>query len=243
MAMTSPLATSGGPEKPDPLSLPATPIPAPPSIWGLWGRASWWIARTPWVVWTIVFIDLSAALAGLILWYGRDVLAAPPYLWPFVPDSPLSAALGGAALWAIHRRGRADLLGLLAVMGLIKYGLWADWYWFVPSLHGFAYTFEGIHLSISHFGMVLQGLALLPLIAPRLPQTLLVIMWYLANDVVDYRLGYYPRIPYPQFYTDVRDFALATTAVLSTIWLVLTALRWFRRPKDEAPPTAYPRAG
>lgn len=205
-----------------------TPIPVPPPLWGSWGRFSHWLARTPLVVWTLVTISLVSSVAGYVYWYGDEILAAPLHLWPFIPDSPLSATLWAFALIALHRRGRADLLGLLACMGAVKYGLWTDWVWFVARLSGEPYTLERVVLSLNHFGMMLEGLALLPLLAPRLPQTLAVVAWYAMNDYVDYGLGYYPRGPRLEELPAIRAFALATTGALTVIWLGLTAVRWFR---------------
>ena len=175
-----------------------SPLPAPPAGWGLWGRLSHWIVSTPWVVWILVAINLGAAIPGYIFWYGDDILDAPAYLWPFVPDSPLSVTLMGIALIVLHRRGRADWLGLLACTGAIKYGAWTVFVWFLAWLQGDPYTFETAHLSLSHFGMVLEGLVLVPLLAPRLLHVATVMLWYWANDLVDYVLGFYPRETRPR---------------------------------------------
>jgi uncharacterized membrane protein YpjA len=213
-----------------------SPLPAPPPAWGLWGRLSWWIVRTPWVAWTLVAINLGAAIPGYLYWYGDDILQAPVYLWPFVPDSPLSVTLMGAALIVLHRRGRADLLGLLACTGAIKYGAWTVFVWFLGWLQGTPYTFEAAHLSLSHFGMVLEGLVLVPLLAPRLIQVAAVLAWYWANDVVDYVLGFHPRVPHPEDLGLIAAFAVTTTAILSLAWVLLWSRSWLRTPRDRRGP-------
>lgn len=200
--------------------------PIPGDGWGLWGRISRWIVATPWTLWTIVAINLGAAIPGYIFWYGDDIADAPSYLLPFIPDSPLSVTLMGFALIVLHRGGRAPLLGLLACTGAIKYGLWTDFVWFQDWLQGGSYSFQAVHLSLSHFGMVLEGLVVLPLLAPRLMEIVVVQLWYGANDVVDYVLGYHPRGPDPGDIDMIARFSVATTIVLGAAWLVLWTFRW-----------------
>ncbi len=201
----------------------------------VWVRFSRWVVSTPWVVWALVGINLSSAVLGYIYWYGDAILASPPYFWPFVPDSPLSATLFALALLAYHRGRPVPLLGLLAVTGCIKYGLWTDWVWFTNSLSGGAYDLEAVVLSLNHFGMVLEGLTLLPLLSFGLREVALVAAWYGANDLVDYALGHRPRLPNPEDLQLIAGFSVATTGVLSLIWLVL------RRPRHFAPTRATSR--
>jgi len=194
-----------------------------------WLRFSRWVVSTRWVVWTLVGINLSSAVLGYIYWYGDAILASPPYFWPFVPDSPLSATLFAFALLAYYRGRPMPLLGLLAVTGCIKYGLWTDWVWFTNSLSGGTYDLEAVVLSLNHFGMVLEGLTLLPLLSFGLREVALVAAWYGANDLVDYAVGRRPRLPNPEDLQLIAGFSVATTGVLSLMWLAL------RRPRRSAP--------
>ncbi|MHB1343581.1 MAG: DUF1405 domain-containing protein [Thermoleophilia bacterium] len=173
---------------------------------------------TPWAVWTIVLINLTSAVAGYVYWYGSDILAAPVYLWPFVPDSPFSATLLALGLLAFHRGRRWELLGLMAVTGCIKYGLWTDWVWLTNALSGGGYTVEAVVLSANHFGMVLEGLVLLPLLHPRRRHVLFVAIWYGLNDLTDYGLGSHPRVPNPEDLDIITIFAVASTVVLCALW-------------------------
>lgn len=201
-----------GSEPPDTRLVPAT------AGWGLWGAFSRWFVSTPWVVWIIVAINLASAVAGYIYWYGADILAAPVYLWPFVPDSPLSATLVAFALLAFHRGHRWELLGLMAVTGSVKYGLWTDWVWFTNALSGGRYSMEAVVLSANHFGMVLEGLVLLPLLRPRLRHVLFVAAWYGFNDLIDYGFGSHPRVPNPEDLGVIAVFAIGSTVVLCALW-------------------------
>ncbi|MBU2602759.1 MAG: DUF1405 domain-containing protein [Actinobacteria bacterium] len=187
---------------------------------GLWRRLSHRVVSTSWIVWTLVAINLLSAVSGYIYWYGPDILAAPLYLWPFVPDSPLSATLWAFALLAFHYGRRWEFLGLLAVTGCVKYGLWTDWVWFTNALSGGRYSIEAVVLSANHFGMVLEGLLLVPLLRPRLHHALLVAVWYGINDLVDYGFGSHPRVPNPEDIGLITAFAIGSTVILVLWWFV-----------------------
>ncbi len=192
---------------------------------GLWGAISRWIVSTPWVVYTLLVVNLGGAVAGYIYWYGSDILASPFYLWPFVPDSPLSATLLPLAFLAFFRGRRWELLGLMAATGCIKYGLWTDWYWFTNMLSGGRYTLEAIVLSLNHLGMALEGILLLPLLRPRLRHVLFVAAWYGLNDFIDYGMGRHPRIPNPEDLGLITWFAVASTIVICAVWLIWVVRR------------------
>jgi len=188
--------------------------------WGPWGRLSGWLVRTRWAVYTLVTINLAMSLAGYIYWYGSDILAAPLWKWPFVPDSPLSGTLVALSLLAYHRGRHWHLLGLFAVTGAIKYGLWTDFIWFTNSLTSHTYTLEAWSLSLNHFAMAIEGLLLLPLIRFRGRDVLIVAAWYGFNDLLDYGVGPHPRVPNPWDFTAITIFAVGSTAVLSLAWLL-----------------------
>src|SRR5664279_6254154 len=62
----------------------------PRAWWALWTKLVQWGVGNPWIVWSLVAVNLISSAAGYVYWYGDSILAAPPYFWPFVPDSPLS---------------------------------------------------------------------------------------------------------------------------------------------------------
>lgn len=175
-------------------------------------------------------INLTSSVAGYIYWYGSDILDAPVYLWPMVPDSPLSATLWAVALLGVFYGRRWDLLGLLAVTGCIKYGLWTDWVWFTNALSGDPYDLEAAVLSLNHYGMVLEGLALVPLIRPKRWHIAFVAVWYGLNDLLDYGLGSHPRVPNPEDIASITAFSVTSTVVLVAAWIFL----YGRRPSTSA---------
>lgn len=174
------------------------------------------------LMWPLAAVLVVSAVAGYILWYGSSILAAPWYLWPFVPDSPLAVTFMGAALVAFHYGRHWELLGLLASGACIKYGLWTDFVWLANDLSGGAYGMVAILMSLTHFAMVILGLALVVFLRFRALPVLAASLFLIVNDVVDYVLGYYPPLPDPQDLGAIARFAAGTTAVIVCSWIVVT---------------------
>jgi uncharacterized membrane protein YpjA len=184
-----------------------------------------WVVETSWVMWPLVIFILVNALLGYLYWYGDSLRESPFYFWPFVPDSPLSVTLLAFFLLALHYRRPAPLLGLMAVTGCVKYGLWTVWYWFTNYLSGGSYDLEAIVLSLNHLAMVIGALLLLPLFTFGLREVVITGLWYGLNDLVDYVLGLRPRVPNPEDIELIAGFAVGTTIVLTLIWLVMALKR------------------
>lgn len=189
---------------------------------------STWVVMTPAIMWFLVVVLAGSAVAGYIYWYGNSILAAPWYLWLFVPDSPLSVTLMAAALVAFHFGHHWDLLGLVAAGTCIKYGIWTDFVWFTDYLSGGDYHSAAILMSATHFGMVILGLIIAVFLRFRLVAVAVTSLFLIVNDIVDYVLGYHPNLPNPEDVPAIWRFSVATTAVL-VAWFVIMA--WVaRRP-------------
>ena len=76
-------------------------------------------------------------------------------------------------------------------------------------------------MSLNHFGMVLEGPLLLPLLYSCVRDVLIVAAWYGLNDILDYGIGPHPRVPNPWDYTAITTFTIGSTVVLSLVWLIL----------------------
>jgi uncharacterized membrane protein YpjA len=183
------------------------------------------VVATSWVVWPLVIFIFVNAVLGYLYWYGDSLRESPFYYWAFVPDSPLSVTLLGLFLLALHYRRPAPLLGLMAVTGCVKYGLWTDWYWFTNYLSGGSYDLEAVVLSVNHFAMVLGALLLLLLFTFGVREVLAVGLWYGMNDLVDYVLGLRPRVPNPEDIELIAGFAVTSTVVLVLLWLAMALAR------------------
>ncbi len=188
--------------------------------WGPWTAFTRWVIGSP-ILWVLLAANFGGAVAGYLFWYGGALSEAPFYLWPFVPDSPLSVTLMGFALLAFHFNRRLELLGLVAAGMCIKYGLWTDFVWFTNYLSGGHYHFVPVLMSLTHFGMVIQGFILSPYLRYRPVQVALAALFLIVNDVVDYALGYHPGVPNPEDIRTIAAFAVATTAAIVIFWVVM----------------------
>jgi uncharacterized membrane protein YpjA len=185
--------------------------------WRPWLLFARWVIGSP-IMWLLLTVNIGGAVAGYIFWYGDSLSAAPFYLWPFVPDSPLSVTLMGFALLLFHFNRRLEFLGLLAAGMCMKYGIWTDFVWFTDYLAGGEYHFVAVLMSLTHFGMVIQGFILSPYLRFRPVHALLAALFLVVNDVVDYVFGYHPPLPNPEDLGGITAFSLATTAAIVAFW-------------------------
>ena len=188
--------------------------------WPPWLAFTRWVIGSP-IVWVLLAANFGGAIAGYLFWYGNALSEAPFYLWPFVPDSPLSVTLMGAALLAFHFNRRLEFLGLVAAGACIKYGLWTDFVWFTNYLSGGEYHFVAVTMSLTHFGMVIQGFILSPYLRYRPIPVLLASLFLIVNDVVDYVFGFHPGVPNPEDIETIAAFAVATTVAIVVFWVVM----------------------
>ena len=186
-----------------------------------WVRFSRWVIVSP-VVWLVALADLAGAVAGYIYWYGSSILDAPWYYWVFVPDCPLAATFMGIALLAYHRGRRWHLLGLLAAATSVKYGLWTMVYWTLDIYRGGPVSFEAVTMSLTHLALLVQGLMLSMFLRYRLVPVVLASLFLVANDLVDYVAGRYPRLPETVSVKEMMFVAVLATAAIIVFWLTMT---------------------
>ncbi|MEZ4733829.1 MAG: DUF1405 domain-containing protein [Caldilineaceae bacterium] len=92
------------------------------------------------------------------------------------------------------------LLGIFA-FGQIKYGIWTITAWLVywrntALVYGVPdFSFDSVFMTITHIGLVAQGLFLLTYFRPTTTTALVSFGWFALSDFVDYGLGFYPGLP------------------------------------------------
>ncbi|WP_290774986.1 MULTISPECIES: DUF1405 domain-containing protein [unclassified Exiguobacterium] len=150
------------------------------------------------VLWIVGLINLAGTLYGYY-WYEPQLATSKWYFYPFIPDSPTASLFFTIIvfLWIFGRRSR--LFEVLAFVTLIKYGVWAV---VMNALMlnelgtSNAYlTTMALMLMVSHGAMAFQALLFSPLMTFRVKELVLVAIWVVHNDVVDYVLGQWPRYP------------------------------------------------
>lgn len=170
----------------------------------------WW--------WALIAINFVGSLYGF-WWYRNQLQATPAKYWLIVPDSPgstflLTIWLILLALGADWRKPGMQILGAIAFVSNMKYGLWTatvlpqagiKWGW----------EFDYIHLSLSHASMWVEGMLFSRYYKPALVPALVALSWMLFQDLMDYQtLMTHPGLPYNEQFAFAKGMAL----LLSVLW-------------------------
>lgn len=174
----------------------------------------------------IAFVNLAGFFVGIRYYWGQLMESSPP-LWIVILDSPISVLLFSTVCFLIYfRKKTPDLLKSLASAYVIKYGVWTMLaiylYWNTYVI--FEDQVIGIFNFFLHFGMIMEGLLLLPKIRPNKYNTVIVFAILLANDYFDYFLGTVTRIP------ETHVNSLMIESFLATILIVLIFLVYQKIP-------------
>jgi uncharacterized membrane protein YpjA len=167
----------------------------------------------------LLIVNFLGSLYGF-WWYRGQFWETPVRYWLLVPDSPGSVFLmciflAGLLLGANPRRGWLNWLAAFAFLSNMKYGLWTAIVLPHNSMTTGIWTFDHIHLSLSHLGMWLQGAIFLIYIRPAVPAAVAALLWMWLQDFVDYvALGTHPTLPIGT----APHFAGAIAVLLSTAW-------------------------
>lgn len=167
----------------------------------------------------LFFLALANGLGSLYgyYWYQQQLSDAPWYLWPVIPDSPLSATLFSIFLFIRLKQRNIPWLFLMANLMMIKYGIWAVIINLDVYISGNTFTWENLHLSISHAIMAIQGLLFFRQIKYGHVDYWLSASWLILNDFCDYVLNTHPYL----FYSEQLLLAQNTALTLSFLILVL----------------------
>lgn len=161
-------------------------------------------------MWILLAVNILGTVYGYI-WYMWQLEITDPIFLIFVPDSPTASLFFSIALfgWLINRNFK--LIEALALITLVKYGLWAVvmniWTQFEAGPIGFV----GWMLVGSHFAMAVQALLYIPKYKFNWIHVLIAAIWTLHNDVIDYVFGQMP------IYRSLSDHTLAIGYF--TFWL------------------------
>lgn len=166
----------------------------------------WW--------WVLLIVNLVGSVYGFY-WYRYQLAETPLRFWILVPDSPGSTLLFSFVLIGLLLGRQNQWLAAFAFASIMKYGLWT-----VLVLGGNAVArgvldFESFHLSLSHFGMFLEGFLFARVYRPDLRPVLLAGAWLALQDFVDYRLwDLHPTLP---------DGVTQAGAETIAVWLSIVA--------------------
>ncbi|WP_400248084.1 DUF1405 domain-containing protein [Niallia sp. JL1B1071] len=149
-------------------------------------------------------------------WYRFQLAETPTKFLLFVPDSPTASLFFVFVLIAFLWKKNWPLMEALALVTLFKYGIWAV----VMNILVYFETGEiGIDswmLIFSHGAMAIQGLLYIPFYRFKWIHILLVAIWTLHNDVIDYVFKMMPKY-------SVLDQYMANIGYF-TFWLSILSL-------------------
>ena len=140
----------------------------------------------------LFIINLFGTVYGYI-WYGGQLEVTEPIFYLFVPDSPTASLFFTIALagWIFGKNFK--LIEALAVVTLIKYGVWAV----VMNLLTLAETgelsWQGWMLVASHGLMAVQAIIYANRYKYTYVHVVIAAVWTLHNDVIDYVFGQMPH--------------------------------------------------
>lgn len=165
-------------------------------------------------------------------WYKSQLLRTPSIFLPFVPDSPTASLFFVFVLVAFILGRNWPLLEALAIVTLIKYGIWAVVMNFLVFMVEGEIDPIGLMLMASHGAMAIQGVLYAPFYRFKLWHLVVTGIWTLHNDVIDYVFfmmpsyhmldQYMPQIGYFTFWLSVFSLAVAYYLVVRKNRFTLT---------------------
>lgn len=144
------------------------------------------------VLWILLIINFFGTLYGYI-WYGQQLKETPVKFLLFVPDSPTASLFFVLVLIALILKKNWPIFEALAIVTLLKYGVWAVVMNFLALNVTGSLSWQGYMLIVSHGAMALQGVLFVPYYRIKAWHIVAVAVWTLHNDMIDYLFGMMPR--------------------------------------------------
>ncbi|PAD82131.1 hypothetical protein CHH57_16450 [Niallia circulans] len=140
----------------------------------------------------LLAINLFGTVYGYY-WYRYQLAETPAKFLLFVPDSPTASLFFVLVLIAFLWRKNWPLIEALALVTLFKYGIWAVVMNFLVYFETGTIGIDSWMLIISHGTMAIQGLLYFPFYRFKWGHIILVAIWTLHNDVIDYVFKMMPK--------------------------------------------------
>ncbi|TWK82545.1 hypothetical protein CHCC20335_3588 [Bacillus paralicheniformis] len=158
-------------------------------------------------------------------WYLPQLMDTPAKFLIFVPDSPTATLFFLFVLLGFFLKRNSALFEALALVTLVKYGLWAVVMNILVLVTAGSLHWTGYMLIASHFAMAVQGVLYAPYYRFKVWHLAAAAIWTLHNDVIDYLFQmmpnysmldqYMPQIGYFTFWLSIASIGLAYYLVLS----------------------------
>lgn len=136
-------------------------------------------------LWMLLIVNFLGTLYGYD-WYKWQLAITEKKFWIFVPDSPTASLFFTIAIigWLLGKPYK--LIEALALITLVKYGLWAVVMNILTLIETGSIGWVGWMLVISHFAMAVQAILYIPFYQFGFVHLVLAGIWTLHNDVIDY---------------------------------------------------------
>lgn len=170
------------------------------------------------ILWLLLVINVLGTIYAYY-WYRYQLAETPPIFLLFVPDSPTACLFFVFVLVAFILGRNWPLFEALAMVTLFKYGIWAVVMNYLVLVVSGELDMIGYMLMLSHGAMALQGLLYAPFYRFKAWHLVVVGIWTLHNDVIDYVFkmlpryhmldDYIPQIGYFTFWLSIVSLTLA----------------------------------
>jgi uncharacterized membrane protein YpjA len=143
-------------------------------------------------LWMLLIVNTAGTIYGYI-WYKYQLVETPPIFLAFVPDSPTASLFFVFVLLAFLIGRNWPLIEALAIVTLLKYGVWAVVMNILTYFQTGELSLAAWMLIFSHGAMAIQGLLYAPFYRIKMWHLVLTGIWTLHNDVIDYVFFMMPR--------------------------------------------------
>jgi uncharacterized membrane protein YpjA len=179
------------------------------------------------VLWLLLIVNAIGTVYGYY-WYKSQLEITPLKFIPFVPDSPTASLFFVFVLIAFIQYKHYPFLEALALITLVKYGIWAVVMNILTlNVTGFL-PWQGYMLIVSHGAMALQAVLYAPFYKMKVTHVLIAAAWTFHNDVIDYVFLQYPKYPGLELYVREIGYFTFWLSVMS-VWI---AYFFSRRKQD-----------
>ena len=151
----------------------------------------------------VLYLLLIGNIIGTIygyVWYGWQLSTTSFPLVLFVPDSPTASLFFCFVLLLFILGTQSGLIEALAVLSLVKYGVWAVIMNLLVLILQGDLHWTGYMLMASHGFMAIQGLAYFSFYRIKLWHWAVGALWLLHNDFLDYVFAIMP------YYEVIQDY-------------------------------------
>ena len=186
------------------------------NIWYLLTHKSFLIA--------LLIVNLLGTIYGYY-WYGWQLAITEPIFYIFVPDSPTASLFFCFVLIAWIMGKSWPVMEVLALVTLVKYGLWADVMNIWTLIETGSIGWQGWMLVGSHFAMAVQAVLYMKKYVFTYWHVVIAAVWTLHNDVIDYVFGQMPMYRDLANYTSYIGYFTFWLSI-ACILLAIFSIRW-----------------